>query len=168
MFWGLFSEQLYLILVLFLLQDLLVKRQCPLVAGMSLFLTENLQERLIVMLCAISYHLCNFKNVKKHPWRSVTFSTKSNTPPWVFFMFFKLHKWYQIAQRIKFEILQQASPWLGINFNMLNFNPLTTNFSTFHIETPVNWFVQLINQLADFYMTEALIVHVSTWFQHWL
>ena len=64
--------------------------------------------------------------------------TKSNTPPWVFFMFFKLHKWYQIAQRIKFEILQQASPWLGINFNMLNFNPLTTNFSTFHIETPVN------------------------------
>ena len=100
MFWGLFSEQLYLILVLFLLQDLLVKRQCPLVAGMSLFLTENLQERLIVMLCAISYHLCNFKNVKKHPWRSVTFSTKSNTPPWVFFMFFKLHKWYQIAQLI--------------------------------------------------------------------
>ena len=26
-----------------------------------------------------------FKNVKKNPWRSVTF--KSNTPPWVFFMF---------------------------------------------------------------------------------
>ena len=24
--------------------------------------------------------------------------TKSNTPPWVFFMFFKLYEWYQIAQ----------------------------------------------------------------------
>ena len=27
-------------------------------------------------------------------------STKSNTPPWVFFRFLKFHKWYQIAQRI--------------------------------------------------------------------
>ena len=26
--------------------------------------------------------------------------TKSNTPSWVFFTFIKLHKWYQIAQRI--------------------------------------------------------------------
>ena len=25
---------------------------------------------------------------------------KSNTPPWVFFTIFKLHKWYRIAQRI--------------------------------------------------------------------
>ena len=25
--------------------------------------------------------------------------TKINTPPWVFFTFFKLYKWYQIAQR---------------------------------------------------------------------
>ena len=83
-------------------------------------------------------------------------------------MFFKLHKWYQIAQRIKFEILQQASPWLGINFNMLNFNPLTTNFSTFHIETPIDLLSQLINQLTDFYTTETLIVIISTWFQRWL
>ena len=26
--------------------------------------------------------------------------TKGNTPPWVFFTFFKLKKWYQIAQNI--------------------------------------------------------------------
>ena len=44
-----------------------------------------------------------FKKREKHPWRSVTFSTKSNTPPWVFFTFFKLYKWYQIAQNIKSE-----------------------------------------------------------------
>ena len=52
-----------------------------------------------------------FKKPKKHPWRSATFSkvagwsakfsklVKSNTPPWVFVTFFKLYKWYQIAQR---------------------------------------------------------------------
>ena len=26
--------------------------------------------------------------------------TEINTPPWVFLTFFKLYKWYQIAQRI--------------------------------------------------------------------
>ena len=25
--------------------------------------------------------------------------TKINSPPWVFFTYFKLYKWYQIAQR---------------------------------------------------------------------
>ena len=28
--------------------------------------------------------------------------TKSNTLPWLFFMFLKLHKWYQLAQRISY------------------------------------------------------------------
>ena len=28
--------------------------------------------------------------------------TKIDTPPWVFFTFFKLYKYYQIAQRISF------------------------------------------------------------------
>ena len=28
--------------------------------------------------------------------------TKINTPPWVFFTFFKLYKWYQIEQRITY------------------------------------------------------------------
>ena len=42
-----------------------------------------------------------FKKREKHPWRSVTFSkVASFTPPWVFFTFFKLYKWYQIVQRI--------------------------------------------------------------------
>ena len=53
-----------------------------------------------------------FKKHEKHQWRSVTFSkvtnyrlsacnfTKINTPPRVFFsFFFKLYKWYQIAQK---------------------------------------------------------------------
>ena len=29
--------------------------------------------------------------------------TKSKTPPWVFFTFLKLYKWYQIAQSVSFE-----------------------------------------------------------------
>ena len=39
-----------------------------------------------------------FKKREKHPWRSV------NTPPWVFFTFFKLYKCYQTAQRITYGI----------------------------------------------------------------
>ena len=44
-----------------------------------------------------------FKKREKHPWRSVNFSnnfTKINTPPWVFFTFLKLYRWYQIVQNI--------------------------------------------------------------------
>ena len=41
--------------------------------------------------------LVQFKKCEKHPWMSVNFS---NTPPWGFFAFLKLYKWYQIAQRI--------------------------------------------------------------------
>ena len=63
------------------------------------------------MLSAIWYHFCDLKNVKHTRGGislSVTFYfselkayfTKSNTPPWVFFKFLELHKWYQIAQCI--------------------------------------------------------------------
>ena len=47
-----------------------------------------------VMRCAIWHNLHNLKNVK-NIHRGVTFSKvagKSSTPPWVFFMFFKLYK----------------------------------------------------------------------------
>ena len=33
-----------------------------------------------------------FKKREKYPWRSITFSAKSNTPPLVFFTIFKLYK----------------------------------------------------------------------------
>ena len=50
--------------------------------------------------------LCNLvpvaqcKKRKNHSPRSVTLSTNSSTSRWVFFTFFKLHKWYQIAQTV--------------------------------------------------------------------
>ena len=39
--------------------------------------------------CAIWYKLCNIKKREKHPQGSVSFSIKSNTPPWLFFTFLK-------------------------------------------------------------------------------
>ena len=45
----------------------------------------------VLLLVKLQASACNF--------------TKINTLPWVFFMFFKLYKWYQIAQRTTY--LQQ-------------------------------------------------------------
>ena len=66
---------------------------------------------IIVMVCAIWYHLYNFKNVKnthlvvlllgKLHAEACNF-TKSNTPQWVFYTFFKLYKLYQIAQSVSY------------------------------------------------------------------
>ena len=64
----------------------------------------NVVNSLKGMLCKIWYHLYNLKNVENTN-RGVLFLkacnfTKSNTPQWVFFTFFKLHKWYQIVQSV--------------------------------------------------------------------
>ena len=59
------------------------------------------------MPCAILYHLYNLKNAKNTPGGVLLFVklqaeackfTKNYTLPWVFIAFFKLYKWYQIAQ----------------------------------------------------------------------
>ena len=58
-----------------------------------------------VMRCAIWYRLYNLKNVKNTHGRAlllVKLQAKSNIPPWVFFMFFKLYKWYPITQNITY------------------------------------------------------------------
>ena len=69
------------------------------------------------MHCAIWYHLYNFKKVKsthggvlilvKLQAEACNF-TKIDTPPWVFVTFFKLYKWYQIAQRTTYA-------WTGLD-----------------------------------------------------
>ena len=65
-------------------------------------LYENIQSRvlfslrtsmpvmIVVVLCAIWYHSYNLKNTKNTHGRVF----KSNTPPWMFFTFFKLCTWY--------------------------------------------------------------------------
>ena len=57
---------------------------------MGLIICDALRDLVLVV---------QFKKREIHPWRSVTFSTKSKTPPQVFFTIFKLYKWYQIVQR---------------------------------------------------------------------
>ena len=65
-----------------------------------------------VVHCSIWYHLYNLKNVKNihggvlllvKLQASACNFTKSNTPLWVFFTFFKLYEWYQIAQRTTYN-----------------------------------------------------------------
>ena len=71
------------------------------------------------MIWKLSLHICDalrdlvpfvqFKKREKHPWKDVTFSKVASLKPATllkltllhgyFFMFFKLCKWYQIAQR---------------------------------------------------------------------
>ena len=65
-----------------------------------------------MMLCSIWYHLCNLKNVK-NTHRGVLVLVKlqdeasnfnkSNNHPRVFFTFFKLYKWYQIAHSVSIK-----------------------------------------------------------------
>ena len=82
-----------------------------------------------VVRCTISYHLYNLKNVKNDQWRSVNFSNfnKINTPPWVFFTFFKLYKWHQIAQCITYGQTWKTCPF-----------PLGSMCSKIH-KTDINW-----------------------------
>ena len=57
------------------------------------------------MPCAIWHCLYNLKNVKNTHGGMLLLVNKSNTLPWVFLTFFKLHKWYQTAQRTTYVLL---------------------------------------------------------------
>ena len=70
---------------------------------------------LFLIICAALRDLVlfiQFKKREKRSWRSVNFSKvagkacnfiKINTPPWMFYTFFQLYKWYQIAQRTTYN-----------------------------------------------------------------
>ena len=63
-------------------------------------LTPAAFNQLCEIKCDALRDLVQFVQSKKHkihPWSSVTFSTKSNSPLWVFFTCFKLHKLYQMT-----------------------------------------------------------------------
>ena len=78
---------------------------------------------LYVVRCAIWYHLYNFKKVKNTHGGVLTLVelqasacnfTKINTPLRVFFTFFKLYNWYQIAQRITYSI-SKVQRWTEVS-----------------------------------------------------
>ena len=80
------------------------------------------------MRCAIWYHLYTLKNVENTHGGVLLacYLTKSNTPPWVFFTFFKLYKWYQIAQRITFSLIYHRMVLLmKTNIIMMRMNLMT-------------------------------------------
>ena len=57
----------------------------------------------------------NRKNTVEEVLLLVKF-TKSNTPPWVFFTFSKLYKWYQIAQSTSYNERFEAMSVLSSRF----------------------------------------------------
>ena len=64
---------------------------------LSLLLVFSSQKKFVI--CGALRDLVpfdQFKKREKHPW--------GNTPPLVFFTFFKLYKWYRIAQGINLKI----------------------------------------------------------------
>ena len=74
-----------------------------------------------VMRCTIWYHLHVLKKVKNTHGRVLLLVklktkacnfTKSNTPPWMFFTFFRLHKWYQIVPSISYFNYRVERPLL--------------------------------------------------------
>ena len=73
-------------------------------------------KQLYVVRCVIWYYLHNFKNVKNTHGEVLLLVklqasrcnfTKSNASPSVFFTFFKLYKWYKIAQCTTYSFLQK-------------------------------------------------------------
>ena len=79
-----------------------------------------------VILCAIWYRLYNSK--KRENIHGVVLLL-INTPPWVFFTFFKLSKWYHSKNAI-------------LNYSNLQFLALlrTLSLLCFYIEIPVAYF----------------------------
>ena len=73
------------------------------------------------MLCAVWNHFYYLKNVKntcggelllvKLKAKSCN-SIKSKTPPYVFFTYFKVYKWYQISQSVSCEGLTNSCFWI--------------------------------------------------------
>ena len=74
-----------------------------------------------------------FTKHEKHPWSSITLVrlqasawnfTKSSTYPWVFFMFCKFDRWYQIAHSVSYiPVLKELGvifTWLSSNVNLKN------------------------------------------------
>ena len=110
------------------------------------------------MFCAILYHLYNLKNIRnthggvlhlvKLQLQLACNFTKSNTPPWVFFMFFKLYKCYQIAQYTTYlrvcvifyflydhddDVYEYCYHWLPTDFLLLWYCQYTGTDFTFNI-----------------------------------
>ena len=78
---------------------------------------QCLNKRLYRRICGavrIMVPFVQFEKREKYSWRSVNFSrvagwslhfSKINTPPWVFFTFFRLYKWYQNVPHLAIKVV---------------------------------------------------------------
>ena len=80
--------------------------------------------------------------------------TKCNTPPWVFFMFFKLYKWYQIAQNITY-----ARAISSINIFILCSN-VQHVFSKYVTTVQSNWIIFFQESLEICAFFKCVGVHI--------
>ena len=89
-----------------------------------------------------------FKKHEKHAWRNVNFR---NTLPWVFFTFFKLYKWYQIAQRTNY-VLRPNTDKNGVNILQIRLDFAQCSYSDpiapgLHYPSKVNYELQSLTKL---------------------
>ena len=65
----------------------------------SLYNLKNMKKKTdggVLLLVTLQALACNF--------------TKNNTPPWVFFTFFKLHKWFKTEQKVSYSLQDMSHP----------------------------------------------------------
>ena len=81
----------------------------------------NRVEKIFKYICDALRDLLSFEQFKKrekHPRRSIPFSEVAaaafDFPPWVFFMFFKLYKWYQIVQSVSFALVVDSAMYFQL------------------------------------------------------
>ena len=110
-------------------------------------ITTSFHTYLLMMRCAIWYHLYNLKNVKNTHWRvlilvklqaSACNLTIINTPPWVFFTFFKLyimvpnratHHTYELTNLLTNYWLTHLFVWIFLIENIRR--PIETNMDKY-------------------------------------
>ena len=122
--------------------------------------TDNHNNWAFVMRCAIWYHLYNLNKVKnihggvlilvkvKLQAEACNF-TKINTPPWVFFLFFKLYKWHQIAQCTTFVEAQTLT--MNLKWKKSGISRFQISFELSQIIWQIsNKFSIKSNNVADF------------------
>ena len=69
---------------------------------------------------------------------------RTNTPPWLFFTFFKLYKWYQIAQRVTYRQLGLSEGYIIALWAVALCN-------NYHIMKHLSHFVIRVRALTSFY-----------------
>ena len=124
-----------------------------------------------VMPCTIWQHLYNFKKVKNTHGgvlllvkllAEVCNFTKSNTPTWVIFTFFKLHKGYQIVQSITYPEKSSKSDRLfwerKINYTVKTPDQHTMNISRILI-IRINPLTQLFPYTIHMPLSTSLLGH---------